>query len=126
MPRDEIIERYLYAFDWDIEAIWALDLPVEEKPIADLAWMLKTPVWFGPDGPYTLSPNDVIADTQTHAREYVRAMRADTSYPIDIAWHADRWVILDGVHRLLRLSREGAEMVRVRVVPKKHLRYRDA
>jgi hypothetical protein len=125
MPRDKIIERYLYAFDWDIEAIWALDLPVEEKPIADLAWMLETPVWFGPDGPYTLSPNAVAADTQTHAREYVRAMRADTKYPIDIAWHADRWVILDGVHRLLRLSREGATTVRVRVVPKKHLRYRD-
>ncbi|MEJ1969071.1 MAG: hypothetical protein WDN03_10645 [Rhizomicrobium sp.] len=117
VSRDARIERYLYAFDWDIEAIWALDLPVEDRLIDDLAWMLELPVWAGPNGPYSLSPMEVLKGPKVHAAEYVRMARADTSHPIDIAFHLDRWVVLDGVHRLLKLYRDGAQLVRVRVVP---------
>jgi hypothetical protein len=47
--------------------------------------------------------------------------RADISHPIDITFHDGRWVVLDGLHRLSKLHRDGAKTVRVRVVPKKHL-----
>ncbi|MEI9995218.1 MAG: hypothetical protein WDM91_11535 [Rhizomicrobium sp.] len=115
--RSKLIERYLYAFDWDVEAIWGLSLGVEERPIADLAWMLELPIWPGPQGPYSLTPLEVLAAPKVHSAEFVRLARSDTSYPIDIAWHEDRWVVLDGVHRLAKLHRDGAQTVRVRVVP---------
>jgi hypothetical protein len=122
--RHELIERYLYAFDWDVESLWRLPLAVEERPIADFVWMLDAPVGPGPDGPYTLTPRDVLKDRDVHTAEFARTMKADTAFPIDIAFHRDRWVILDGVHRLLKLYAEKAATVRVRVVPPEHLQTR--
>jgi hypothetical protein len=117
MPRHDLIERYLYSFDWDIEAIWKLPLAVEERSIDDLVWMLSLPVWPGPRGPYSLSPLEVLAEPKVHAAEFVRMARVDLSHPIDITFHVDRWVILDGVHRLLKQYRDGVRTVRVRNVP---------
>lgn len=121
MTRPELIERYLYAFDWDIAAIWALTLPVTERDIGDFAWMLALPLWPGADGPHSLTPLQVLAEPKVHSAEFVRMARADTAYPLDITFHQDRWVILDGVHRLLKLHRDGARTVRVRVVPREAL-----
>jgi hypothetical protein len=120
-PRHALIERYLYAFDWDVEAIWNLPLAVEERSIDDLAWMLELPVWPGPKGSYTLTPLEVLAEPKVYATEFVRMARVDTSHPIDITYHVDRWVVLDGVHRLLKLYRDGARTVRVRNVPAESL-----
>ncbi len=79
--------------------------------------MLALPVWPGRKGPYTLTPLEVLADPKLHAAEFVRLARAETDYPIDITFHNGRWVVLDGLHRLAKLHREGAKTVRVRVVP---------
>lgn len=116
-PRHKLVERYLYAFDWDVEAIWKLTLPVESRGMSDLDWILVVPVWGGENGPYTVAPMDVLAAPDQHAEEFARMMAADTSFPIDITYHLDRWVILDGVHRLLKLRRDDARTVRVRAVP---------
>jgi hypothetical protein len=101
-----------------VEAIWRLALPVEERAISELAWMLDLPVWPGPEGPYTLTPHAVLVAPERHAAEFARTLAADTVFPIDITWHRERWVVLDGVHRLLKLERDGAQTVRVRVVPR--------
>jgi hypothetical protein len=92
-------------------------LPVGERSIDDLAWMLDVPVWPSREGPYTLTPRAVLDGPKAHAAEYVRMARADTAHPIDITFHLDRWVILDGVHRLLKQYRDGVRTVRVREVP---------
>ena len=116
-PRHDLIERYLYAFDWDVETIWTLELPVQERDLTALEWILTAPVWSGADGPYTVTPLEVLTAPDRHPGEFARMMAADTSYPIDITYHLDRWVILDGVHRLLKLHRAGAHTAQVRVVP---------
>jgi hypothetical protein len=116
-----LIERYLYAFDWDVEAIWALSLPIEERDVSELEWILAAPVWPGPAGPYTVTPMEVVMQPTLHASEFDRMLAADVAYPIDITFHLDRWVILDGVHRLLQLHRNGARTARVRIVPPEFL-----
>ena len=46
---------------------------------------------------------------------------ADTSYPIDIYFNKNRWLILDGIHRLVKLYKQGTEQVSVRIVTPQHL-----
>ncbi len=46
--RDEIpheMRSYYFDFDWSNERIWALDVPVDSVPLADLTWHLGIPIW---------------------------------------------------------------------------------
>jgi hypothetical protein len=44
-------------------------------------------------------------------------MAADLGFPLDLLFRNDRWVILDGVHRLLKADLLGLSQVRVRRLP---------
>lgn len=52
-----------------------------------------------------------------HALEFGRTLNADTGYPIDVMFWRGRWLILDGLHRLMNLSMQGMEVVKVRKIP---------
>lgn len=54
-----VIEQYRYALDWDVEALWAPDLPVT-GPIARLEWHLDVPVWPVGEQGYQLTPRQVL------------------------------------------------------------------
>jgi hypothetical protein len=121
MRKPSVIESYWYAFDWDVEAIWALDLPVSQMPIARLEWHLDVPLWPFEGRPYALTPRDVIKAPYRYADEYRRAHRASLVFPIDITWFKGRWLILDGIHRLLKAHELRLDSVSVRKVPRKLL-----
>ncbi len=121
MRKPSVIESYWYAFDWDVEAIWALDLPVSQMPIARLEWHLDVPLWPFEGRPYTLTPRDVIKAPYRYADEYRRAHRASLVFPIDITWFKGRWLILDGIHRLLKAHELRLDSVSVRKVPRRLL-----
>ncbi len=121
MQLPSVIEKYWYAFDWDVEALWALELPVSQMPIRRLEWMLDIPA-FGFEGKnYCLTPREILKSPYRYAEEYGRAQRASLVFPLDITWHAGRWVILDGVHRLMKAHELRLDEVSVRKVPRKHL-----
>ncbi|MEK7096015.1 MAG: hypothetical protein AAB896_01865 [Patescibacteria group bacterium] len=44
-------------------------------------------------------------------------MQADTLHPIDIMFWRKRWLILDGLHRLMRQAIESKNVVQVRKIP---------
>ena len=44
-------------------------------------------------------------------------MQADINYPIDIMFWKKRWLILDGLHRLMKQAIEGRQTVQVRKIP---------
>jgi hypothetical protein len=44
-------------------------------------------------------------------------MAADIGCPLDLLFRNGRWVILDGVHRLLKADQFGLDNVRVRRLP---------
>ena len=44
-------------------------------------------------------------------------MAADLRYPLDLLFRNDRWVVLDGVHRLLKADLLGLSIIQVRRLP---------
>lgn len=115
----KIIREVGFDFRWDEHKVWQLDLPTEEMPIDKLAWHFDVPfLWSKPNGYYDIKPREVIDSPRNYSEEYARTMQADISYPIDVMLWRGRWVILDGLHRLMKQYIEGNEAVDVRKVPK--------
>lgn len=116
--RAPIVEEYWYSIDWDVEAVWKLDLPVETMPIEELAWHLEVPIWPLDGVGYVITPNQVMTEPTRYAEEHQRVIDADLSYPIDVIRHKGRWMILDGIHRLTKAVERGDTVMRVRKVPR--------
>ena len=115
----DIIQQVGFDFSWDERKVWALDLPVQTIPLADLEWHFHIPfLWHG-GGQYNLTPQAVIEDPADYRQEYDRTLHADLDYPIDIMENKGRWLILDGLHRLMKASLLGHDAVRVRKVPRR-------
>lgn len=113
----DIIKEVGFDFSWDERKVWELDAPTEEMPIDELSWHFDIPfIWSKPDGYYDVNPSEVIEHPDQHPEEYERTMRADTTHPIDIMFWKKRWLILDGLHRLMKQAIEGAEVVQVRKI----------
>jgi len=93
-------------------------VPVEKIDIKELEWHFEVPFWSTKNGYYDLKPNDVINFSENHQEEYNRTMKADLSYPIDIMKNKGSWLILDGLHRLVKAKILGETKVEVRKVPR--------
>lgn len=110
-------DKYKFNFHWNEEDIWKLDYPEEEMLIRELAWHIDYPFWNN----YTLRPLDVILNPELYPEEYKRVMETDLSYPIDIMQNYDRWVILDGLHRLTKSWIMAKHKVKVRKIPRSEI-----
>ncbi|MFA5155052.1 MAG: hypothetical protein WC453_01315 [Patescibacteria group bacterium] len=109
-------------FHWDNRKIWALDLPVEEIETSLLEWQLDLPFWAHEGVKYRLCPRLVLEDLEAYPDHKDRVLSADIRYPIDIIENpGGRLEILDGVHRLVRLMREGHRRVKVRRIPRQSI-----
>lgn len=114
----EIIKEVGFDFNWDERKVWELDAPTEEISIEELTWHFDIPfIWSKPDGYYDVNPSEVIEHPELHPEEYERTMLANTAHPIDIMFWRKHWLILDGLHRLMRQAIEGKEVVQVRKIP---------
>lgn len=111
----QIIKEVGFDFSWSEEKVWALEVPAEDMDIAELTWHFDIPfLWEG--GVYNLKPQEVIDNPDRHMKEYVRTMSADLLHPIDIMENKGRWLILDGLHRLMKASILKMKKVQVRKV----------
>jgi hypothetical protein len=117
-------EFHPYALElaWDHELLWALDLPVDVLPVAELSWQLTLPWWRDGQSFFVVRPTDVLESPERHPDHAARTRAADLTYPLDVTLRAGRWFILDGVHRLLKAAMIGADAVKVRKVPAATLR----
>ncbi|HBK33982.1 TPA: hypothetical protein DEP34_02050 [Candidatus Uhrbacteria bacterium] len=108
--------------NWEEEKIWALDLPVVEMDIADLIWHFDAPFWPSDHGErWAITPWDVIHEKEGTLNEQKNMEHADLKYPIDILQNKDRWLILDGIHRLAKSYKLGYSKVNVRMIPREKL-----
>lgn len=117
----QIIEEVGFDFDWDEEDVWKLDYPVVEMDISSLEWHFFIPFWDYNHQSYQLSPREVLENTQKYQEEYHRTMNADLAYPIDIMENKGRYLILDGLHRLLKYKILNYDKVRVRIIPRSEI-----
>jgi hypothetical protein len=114
----QIIKEVGFDFNWDERKVWELDVPIEDMPLDELKWHFDAPfIWSKPDGYYDVNPSEVIEHPDQYPEEYKRTMQADTAHPIDIMFWKKRWLILDGLHRLMKQAIEGKEVVQVRKIP---------
>lgn len=116
----QIIKDVGFDFDWSEPKVWALEVPTEEIDVNELAWHFDIPFW-DEGGAYNLTPREVIDNPEAHKEEYERTMRADISHPIDIMENKGRWLILDGLHRLVKLYISGEKYVKVRKIPRERI-----
>lgn len=111
------LRRYILDFHWDLDLLHALELPVLELPVADLADHLDLPFWAYDGQPFQVTPHQVAADPATYQAQYERTLAADLRHPVDVVRRTDgRITILDGVHRLLRAELEGRTVITARVL----------
>ncbi|MDO8537373.1 MAG: ParB N-terminal domain-containing protein [archaeon] len=116
-----IIQEVGFDFHWDIKKVWALNYPVEEINISELSWHFDIPFWKTQNGYYDLTPNEVIKDKEKFKQEFERTMKADLSHSIDIMQNKGKWLILDGLHRLVKAKILGYKKVSVRKIPRNEI-----
>lgn len=107
------LRRWLMDFEWSAEKLWRLPLPQRELAVSELEWILELPWWKGEgdDAYFQVRPLDVLDGWHE-----ARVAAADLSWPLHVIRRQGRWVVLDGIHRLLKAKRLGFETVRVCVV----------
>ena len=113
----QIIKDVGFDFSWSEEKVWALSVPVEDMDIKELEWHFEIPFWSTTDGFYDLTPNRVLKEPETYRDEFERILKADTNYPLDIMFWKSRWLLLDGLHRLVKLKQQNIETIKVRKIP---------
>jgi len=120
------------AFDlpfWrDNKKLWALDVPSETISIDELLWIFDVPFWEDEEGNIVITPNEVLQNPNNFPDHYRRIIDADTSYPLDIMKNKkDKWLTLDGLHRLVKLYLNKQGTAKVRKIPPDiiHLTARD-
>lgn len=113
--------EYGFDFDWNEQDVWKLDYPTQEIDITILEWHFDVPFWNLDNQWYVLKPRDVINSPLKYQSQYDRIMKADISYPIDIMENKGRFVILDGLHRLVKCKLLGIQKVKVRIIPRSEI-----
>lgn len=107
-----------FDFDWDVEKVWALDLPTRLVDRQFLEWHLGVKfLWTQPDGYYDLTPREVLENPDAYPKEMKRVEKADLKYPIDYMQWNGRPLILDGLHRLMKCNLLEIDQISVREVP---------
>lgn len=114
----DIIKEVGFDFDWDEEAVWNLNYPIEEMDIENLSQHFDIPFWNYNNQWYNLRPIDVVNNNQKYQEEYKKTMKANLDYPIDIMENKNKYLILDGLHRLVKAKILGYKKVNVRIIPR--------
>lgn len=117
----ESILEYGFDFEWDEKDVWNLEYPTQEIDTELLEWHFDRPFWNWNDKWYVLKPIDVINNPSKYKKQYDRIMNSDISYPIDIMENKGRFVILDGLHRLVKCKILGMNKVKVRIIPRREI-----
>jgi|SRR3989344_152479 len=117
----KIIAGVGFDFSWDNKKVWALNYPVEEINTEELTWHFEIPFHGYGNEIYNLKPIETIDNPKKYNEEYGRTMKSDLSYPIDIMQNKGRWLILDGLHRLMKAKILGMKKVKVRKIPRSEI-----
>jgi hypothetical protein len=117
------LKCFYFGFKWDSRKVWTLPVTSEMIARAELNWHLSLPFWSVEPHKiqFNLSPLEVLRNPEAHPEHFARILQADLRYPIDTMWNVDRFIILDGMHRLARAYRESIEQVSWRRIPREHI-----
>lgn len=109
---------HLLPFNWDVRKVWGLVAPVSEIAISEFSYLLELPLWSSVSNQgmlFDISPAEVIRNPLASPYQTQRLADADTRFPIDVLLLNDRRWVLDGVHRIAKLSALNAPRLHVRI-----------
>ena len=107
------LRGWLLPIEWDREPLWALDLPRRRLGVEELRWHLDLPWWRRNGAWFQVTPRDFLAQPRAHPEHAERVANADLSYPLHVIRRHQRWLILDGIHRLVKVESLGLTDVAV-------------
>ena len=107
------LRGWLLPIAWDRGRLWALDLPQRRVELGELRWHLDLPWWRHDDVWFHVTPREFLAHPTAHPEHADRVAKADLSYPLHVIRRHDRWLILDGIHRLVRAEMLGLSDISV-------------
>jgi hypothetical protein len=105
------LRDWLLPIDWERDRLWALDLARRHVPRAELRWHLDLPWWRGDGTWFQVTPREFLAQPKAHPEHTERVANADLSYPLHVIRRRERWLILDGIHRLVKAEILGLDQI---------------
>lgn len=118
----DALQGWLLETRWDNTRLWALDLPTIQLPVDLLRWHYTLPWWRHDGRWFQLTPTQVLERPDDFPEHRDRIERADLSYPLHVTRRRGRWLVIDGIHRLVKADSEGAASVDAHPVSAPHLR----
>jgi hypothetical protein len=114
---------FFHQFSWDVRKVWKLNCPIQVVDIDVVSWHLRLPFWSSQQGSllFDVIPLDVINNPKINAYHSTRIDMADVGYPMEFMMSNGRPVVLDGLHRLAKIFREGNHQVNIRIIPREHI-----
>lgn len=114
----DVLDGVILDYLWDHAKLQALTgLREVAVPVRDLAWHLELPFWAEGGKPFMVCPTEVASDRDRHSAQWERTMAADLRFPLHARIDpAEKMVIMDGIHRLLKASIFGWQTVTVRIL----------
>ena len=101
----------------DNDKLHALDIKAERMDMGELWWMLEIPFWEDEKGNIVVTVNQVLADPNKYPEHTELIDECNTNYPVHITKNKlNEWIIVDGLHRMAKLIREGKEEIMVKKV----------
>lgn len=127
MPRPKILEDA--GFDIYVDTSKLRDLPLDIAPIGlhELTWCFDYPVWEkdGTDD-WNLTPLEVINREPGTTDHMQKVQDSSLEYPIVIIWHKDKWVIVDGIHRLVKAYLLKSPIINAKILSKESEYFKNA
>lgn len=108
---------WLLPIAWDRERLWAIDRTPVGMELEHLRWLYALPLWRGSDRRwFRVSPDQFLVAPAAHPEHARRVADADLRFPIHVLWRRDRWMVLDGVHRLVKADLLGRKAIEAIVI----------
>jgi hypothetical protein len=103
----KILSDHILPFNWDVRIVWSQHAEISRLPFSDFHYLLDLPLWSSVPNRgmlFDISPREVISFPQRSPHQYSRVLKASIEFPIDLIYYREKRWILDGVHRLAKLS----------------------
>lgn len=115
MPLPKILNT---GFKIDEPKLWAIKIPVTEIPLPDLKNNLNIP-YLEKEGTddWNLTPKMLLQNLAKEIHHAKKVEESDLKHPIEIYFHKNQWIILDGVHRFTKAHLLKNPTIKVRKVP---------
>jgi len=100
----------------DVVKLRDLDMPIVDFEVDKLIWNFDLPLW-AKDGTddWNLTPWNVINKVEGSIAHQERIKNSDLQFPILLLNKKGKWLIIDGVHRLVKAFQAGHKTIKAKI-----------